>query len=211
MGESRVDRLDAAGLLVTERLHSRMARASDLRAELDAFRELASLASTDAEKAIQRFLELAVHLCPSAGSAGLSEIQSDEDGQPIFRWTAMAGEYAPYVGGKTPRDFSPCGLCLDRGRTILVDRPARVFTYLADAHRPIVEGLIVPLGMPNPLGTIWIVSHSDEVRGFDRTDAQVVESLAAQLFLTLDLQRMRRRLDPGDGPRERVPEELRPA
>lgn len=187
-------------LLVTERLYSRLARASDLRAELEAFRELAILGAADPDKAVQRFLELAIHLCPAAGSAGLSELEVDDKGDGLFRWTALAGEFAPYVGGGTPRDFSPCGLCLDRGRTILVERPDRVFTYLAEAHVPIVEGLIVPLGKPSHVGTIWIASHSDQVRGFDRTDAQVMEHLAAQLFMTLNLRRLRRRLDEAGSP-----------
>jgi GAF domain-containing protein len=181
-------------LLVTERLHSRLARAGDLRAELQAFRELSSLAAGDPAKAIQRFLELAIELCPSAGSSGVSELEVDSEGEALFRWTALAGEFAPYVGGTTPRDFSPCGMCLDQGRTILVERPARVFTYFNQAHVPIIEGLVVPLGGTNPIGTIWVTSHASDVRGFDRTDAQVMEHLAAQLLLTLKLSRLERTL-----------------
>lgn len=206
MKDQRSPATSAAALLATERLHSRLARAGDLRAELDAFRELSNLAATDPGQAIQRFLELAIELCPSAGSAGLSELELDEHGELLFRWTALAGEFAPYVGGTTPRHFSPCGLCLDFGRTILLERPARLFTYFDDAHVPIVEGLVVPLGGTNPVGTIWVASHTEDVRGFDQTDAQVMEHLAAQLLLTLKLQRLEQTLSEG----RRLDEDARP-
>ncbi|HEX9932339.1 MAG TPA: GAF domain-containing protein [Allosphingosinicella sp.] len=182
---------------MTDRLRTRLARAGDLRGELDAFRELSVLTARDPRSAVQRFLELAIELCPAAGSAGLSELERSEDGEELFRWTALAGEYAPYAGGTTPRDFSPCGLCLAQGTTVLVERPARVFTYFEAAHVPIVEGLIVPLHDANgePLGTLWVTSHSDKVRGFDSTDARVMERLAAQLLLSMKLQRLNRRVE----------------
>ena len=188
-----------AELLVTQRLRTRLARTGDLRAELDAFRELSALMVRDPESAVQRFLELAIELCPAAGSAGLSELERGDGGEEIFRWTALAGEFAPYVGGTTPRDFSPCGLCLSRGTTILVERPARVFAYFDEAHVPIVEGLIVPLydADGTPLGTLWVTSHAEDVRGFDSTDARVMEHLAAQLLLSMKLRRLGRRLEGG--------------
>jgi two-component sensor histidine kinase len=112
------------------------------------------------------------------------------DGTAQFRWTALAGEFASYVGGTTPRHHSPCGLCLDEGATILVARPARAFEYFNTAHVPIIEGLIVPLYDTGrqPLGTLWIVSH-EEGRGFDATDARVMEQLAVQLVLALKCQK----------------------
>jgi hypothetical protein len=169
----------------------------DLRAELDAFRELAVLAARDASEAVTRFLELAIELCPAAGSSGLSELGHSDDGDEVFRWTALAGELAPYAGGTTPRDFSPCGLCLSQGKTVLVEKPARLFTYFNEAHVPIVEGLIVPLydSAGEPLGTLWITSHDEKVRGFDSTDARVMERLAAQLLLSMKLRQLNRRMD----------------
>lgn len=185
-----------AELLVTDRLRTRLARSGDLRAELEAFRELSVLTARDPGRAVQRFLELAIELCPAAGSAGLSELERSDEGDALFRWTALAGELAPYVGGTTPREFSPCGLCLSQRSTILVERPARVFAYFEEAHVPIVEGLIVPLydADGEPLGTLWVTSHSDQVRGFDSTDARVMERLAAQLLLSMKLQRLNLRV-----------------
>jgi two-component sensor histidine kinase len=176
-------------IVITHRLYRRKARAADLVAELRAFHELSALLSVDPNLAIQRFLDLAVELCPGAGSAGLSELVVELGGE-LFRWTAMSGAFAEYVGGTTPRDFSPCGLCLDRNQTILVDRPARLFTYFNDAKPDIFEGLIVPLldTGKRPIGTLWVASHTDSVR-FDPTDARVLEQLAVQLVLAIKLRR----------------------
>jgi two-component sensor histidine kinase len=177
-------------ILVTPRLYRRRARPAALEAELAAYHELSSLMALDPVMAIQRFLDLAIQLCPAAGSAGLSEIGEDDDGQPIFKWTMMSGAFAPYVGGTTPRNFSPCGLCLDNHHTILVERPARVFDYFNQAEPPIVEGLIVPLydTGKRPLGTLWVTSHDRQHR-FDATDARIMEQLAVQLVLAIKLRR----------------------
>ncbi|HEX8223451.1 MAG TPA: histidine kinase dimerization/phosphoacceptor domain -containing protein [Allosphingosinicella sp.] len=180
-------------VLATPELYRRSARAADLETELEAYRELSSLMSPEPGLAIQRFLELAIELCPAAGSAGLSELGVGEDGGEIFTWTALAGEFLPYVGGTTPRDFSPCGLCLDHHHTILVERPARAFGYFADAEPQIVEGLIVPLydTGKRPIGTLWVASHDPGGR-FDATDARVMEQLAVQLVLAIKLRRKAR-------------------
>jgi two-component sensor histidine kinase len=175
-------------LLTTHNLYRRRARAAPLEAELKAYHELSVLMASNPVASIQRFLELALELCPAAGSAGLSEL-IEEDGERIFRWTAMSGALAPYVGGTTPRDFSPCGLCLDNHHTILVDRPYRLFTYFNDASPRITEGLIVPLydTGKRPIGTLWVTSHS--AAKFDPTDARVMEQLAVQLVLAIKLRR----------------------
>lgn len=187
---NEVEPLTPEALLATPSLYRRRARTADLETELEAYRELSSLMAVDPELAIQRFLELAVELCPAAGSAGLSELEAAEDGPQIFRWTAMSGALAPHVGGTTPRDFSPCGLCLDHCHTILVDRPARAFPYFQAADPQIVEGLIVPLydTGKRPIGTLWVTSHDPGGR-FDATDSRVMEQLAVQLVLAIKLRR----------------------
>jgi two-component sensor histidine kinase len=190
---SRVVSVEPEDLLITDRLYRRRARTPDLKAEIEAYRELSSLMGIDPDLAIRRFLDLAIELCPSAGSAGLSELTTDENGESIFEWTSLSGAFAPFAGGTTPRDFSPCGLCLDNHHTIVVDRPARVFTYFNDAEPAIVEGLIVPLydTGKRPLGTLWVTSHVSGAR-FDATDARVMEQLATQLVLAIKLRRKAR-------------------
>lgn len=177
-------------VLITHALYRRAARPPDLSKELDAYRELSTFMTADPQLAIRRFLDLALDLCPAAGSAGLSELVEDENGDQVFKWTALSGALAPYEGGSTPRDFSPCGLCLDNLHTILVERPGRVFTYFNDAEPEIVEGLIVPLfdTGKRPIGTLWVTSHDGSLR-FNPTDARVMEQLAVQLVLAIKLRR----------------------
>lgn len=173
-------------LLDTEALRQRPTRSNSRIAQLRAFHDLSKLIMSSPEAAVQRFLDLAVELC-DAGSAGWSRLGHNDAGNEVFWWDALAGEFSPFVGSTTPRNFSPCGLCLDAGKTVLVSRPARVFSYFDDVDVPIVEALIVPvydLGGA-ALGTIWVVHHSDAK--FDASDARVMEELAVQLVLAFKL------------------------
>lgn len=184
------DGLAPEDVLATEEMLARPRKAADLAAEVAAFRELSALMAVDPARAVQRFLELALVLC-GAGSSGLSVLAEDGRGEPVFRWDALAGAFAPHVGGTTPRRFSPCGLCLDRDETILVSRPARVFRYFEAAEPEIVEGLVVPvrgIDAAPPLGTLWVVHHDRRGR-FDAEDARVMEELAVQMTLALGLLR----------------------
>jgi RNA polymerase sigma-70 factor (ECF subfamily) len=203
LSDAEVRRFSSEDILVTERLFSREARRPDLIAEAGAFQALSAALLIDAETAIERFVQLALDLCPSAGSAGLSELEHLDDGLTQFRWTALAGVFAPHVGGMTPRDNSPCGLCLDAHHAILVERPVRLFEYFEAVGTPIVEGLIVPLydTRKAPLGTIWIVSHRDGL-GFNATDVRVVEQLAVLLVLGLKLRNDETRISPRTAPAE---------
>jgi two-component sensor histidine kinase len=177
-------------ILVTAQLYARPARRAALNAELEAHRELSCAMTVDPILAIERFLELALELCPAAGSAGLSELSTSESGEEVFSWTAIRGALASFTGGTTPRNFSPCALCLDHHHTILVDRPARLFTYFNEAGPEIVEGLVVPLydTGKRPIGTLWVTSH-EAGKGFDATDARIMEQLAVQLVLAIKLRR----------------------
>lgn len=173
-------------LLDTDALRQRPTRSNSRIAQIRAFHDLSKLMMSSPEAAVQRFLELAVDLC-DAGSAGWSRFGHNDAGEEVFWWDALAGEFSPFVGGTTPRNFSPCGLCLDAGKTVLVSRPARLFSYFDDVDVPIVEALIVPVydASGTALGTIWVVHHTDAK--FDASDARVMEELAAQLELAFKL------------------------
>jgi signal transduction histidine kinase/CheY-like chemotaxis protein len=154
-------------------------RQRDLAREVAAINDLARGMVRRPDALQRRFVELALDLC-RAGSAGISMLEEEEHGESLFRWTALAGEFAPFIGGTSPRHFSPCGLCLDRDEAILVSRPGRLFEYFNEASAPIIEGLVLPLrdAEGRPVGTIWIVAH-DEERQFDATDVAILEQIAS--------------------------------
>ena len=194
-------------ILVTHELDRRRTRQPNLAAENAAFfaqtRRLADGASAD--DMLQSLVDAAIDLC-GAGTAGLSMLDDSTAGarpdggtktsETLFRWTHMAGKLSTAVGGTTPRNFSPCGVTLDRAAPQLFSRPARYFTYFDAVPVPIVEGLVIPFGMAGdqttafpekrpPTGTLWIVSH-DEKR-FDREDARIMSSLTGFTALTLQI------------------------
>ncbi|HEU5067538.1 MAG TPA: PAS domain S-box protein [Sphingomicrobium sp.] len=172
-------------LLITESLIIRPRRHSNLLAEIQAMQELARCAATQPNELLDRLVVLAVQLC-DAGSAGISLLEETPEGETIFRWVAVAGSFSSYVGGFTPRNHSPCGICLDRNEPILLSRPYRVFEYFNDASPAIIEGLILPFYGEDgdALGTIWIVSH-EEGRGFDQGTLETMKRLAEFTALAL--------------------------
>jgi two-component sensor histidine kinase len=176
-----------ADVLSTDGLFQRPERVADLQGEVAAFRELAEVLARDPHTAVRRFLAISMRLC-NAGTAGLSILRPDGAGKPAFHWDAIGGALAGLEGGSISRDFSPSGLCLDTGTTILVSRPERVFTSLQAAEPPIAEALIVPLydTARRELGTLWI-AHHDETARFCVNDVRVLEQLAIQLVLALKL------------------------
>ena len=162
-------------IVITSELHARKAPRTDGIAEANEYYRIAETLAESPAAALQELVNAGVALC-NAGSCGLSVLERAA-GQPIFRWTHMAGVYAGYRGGTTPRDFSPCGTTLERRSPQLFRYPGRLFTYFQAVEPPIVEGLVLPLVFEHqPLGTIWIVSH-DEQRRFNKEDVRVMTAL----------------------------------
>lgn len=185
--QSQGQSLKAEDLLITHELDTRPLRPTNWPAETDAFHNLAQAMVQHPEALLKRFATLAVDLC-NAGSAGISLLRTKSDGESVFLWAALAGAFTPYEGGTTPRDFSPCGMCLDRGAPILVSYPARLFSYFEQADAEIVEGLIVPLYRADgqPLGTIWVVTH-DPNRRLCREDVRTMVRLGNFTVLALHM------------------------
>ena len=137
---------------------------------------LAALMPQDSGAVLKSLAKFAIELC-SAGSGGVSVIETGKDGVEMFRWRALAGQVEPYVGGTTPRDWSPCGECLRAGKAMLYSYPARYFTYFQKLDTPIVEGLVIPMYVDRiAVGTIWIISH-EEQRRFNAEDVRIMTSL----------------------------------
>ncbi|MEO8680674.1 MAG: GAF domain-containing sensor histidine kinase [Vicinamibacterales bacterium] len=150
----------------------RPARMPDYERENRAFSVLAAEIAQNPRNMLQKLVEVAVDLC-GAHTAGISLLDGD-----VFRWEGVAGVLAAARGGTVPRDQSPCGVCVDTGTTQLMHLADRCFPALHSEPR-FIEALIVPFfdhGVP--IGTVWVVSHTDD-RKFDAEDERILRVLAA--------------------------------
>jgi signal transduction histidine kinase/CheY-like chemotaxis protein len=156
---------------ILSELSSRAHRAPDYEGESRALAGLAEEMARDPRNMLQKLVESAVSLC-RADTAGISLLEG-----AVFRWEAVAGVFASFRNGTMPRGASPCGVCIDRNATQLMHLADRCFPALRAEPR-FVEALLIPFrGQAEPVGTVWIVSHSLE-RKFDREDERLIRSLA---------------------------------
>jgi GAF domain-containing protein len=162
-------------------------RAAD---ETQALLGLSEVMAQAPDRAVQRLVEAAMALTES-DSAGVS-LEDTQDGQPVYRWVAVAGEFSRYLQGVMPRDFSPCGTVVTRGKTLVMREPARFFPYAADFHVPLHAALLTPFGRGGRLvGTVWVLSH-DARKTFSREDVRIVEQLTTFSTSILDAIQKRR-------------------
>lgn len=184
-------------VMITDSLWSRPSRPPDLSREIEIFRVLGrEMLTLDPPSILNSLIGHAIKLC-KAESAGISLLEKKENGEQIFRWVAATGAMGTYIGGTTPADFSPCGVCLDRNCAQLFSHPERCYTYLNRAL-PMAELLLIPLYAESEgLGTLWVISH-DTQRKFDREDVRILSSLAdftAATLCTLRLQQQRQQAE----------------
>jgi GAF domain-containing protein len=162
--------------LATAELATRPSRGTRPEAERKALVLISEAISESRDGVLQRLAETALDLC-HAGSAGISVEEDDGTAPAVFRWRAVAGKLAPWLGGTMPRDFSPCGVVLDTGSVQLMTEPVRYYAYIASLPH-VAEVLLVPVNDgARPIGTLWVVHH-DDGRRFDRDDAHALERLA---------------------------------
>jgi signal transduction histidine kinase len=184
-----------SSVVATEELFLRPARsAPDYAAEGRALVDLAHELGNSPQSMMQKLAQTALTTC-RAHSAGIS-LLDEQEGQPVFRWPAIAGEWAEHVGFMTPRDFSPCGVVLARNSPQLFVRFDRHYSYLRVLMRPTHEALMVPfLVSGEAAGTLWILSHDDH-RRFDAEDLRLLSSIgkfaATALGLWASLEKQRR-------------------
>jgi two-component sensor histidine kinase len=143
--------------------------------------DLARVPADDSLSDFRRFLEVALRLC-SAGSAGLSLLRRNMAGEAVIRWEAVSGALAMHEGNESPRNSSPCGLCLDAETITILPDPQRAFPFLKGTPPWISEDMIIPLydDTRTPLGTLWIAHHEAASR-FGVADAEVARQLAGVL------------------------------
>jgi RNA polymerase sigma factor (sigma-70 family) len=162
-------------ILITNQLCTRPCRPR-IPDDGQSLRTLVQAAAVSPAQLVNCFLQLALNLC-QADTAGLSFLDSDSNGGQLFRWTHLKGRLEQHVGGTTPRNFSPCGVTLDRDCPQLFSYPGRYFEYFNQTGIPIVEGLVIPFHVGTETeGTVWIVSHT-KGPGFDSEDVRIMTQL----------------------------------
>jgi signal transduction histidine kinase len=185
--EQNAPPLSPEAVIFTPQLVQRPCRPANLSEENKAFHELAQCLALHPEQFLNHLVEATLKLC-DADTVGISVEATDDDGKPIFRWVAVAGELKEMVGGSTPRNFSPCGICIDRQQPLLLRDLDKAYPYFQQAPRPFVEALLLPWGVQGgPEGTLWVVAHTDR-RNFDLQDVRMMGSLAAFAFGAIYLQ-----------------------
>jgi PAS domain S-box-containing protein len=163
-------------VIITAELASRKAREPDYRAENLSLTELGEELAREPEAVFQKLAESALKLC-AADSAGVSLLE-EVHGQSMFRWRATAGAFASLHGQLLPRNFSPCGIVIDRASVQLMRNPERFYPYISELTQRVHEVLLVPFFIQGiATGTLWVVAHNHE-RQFDAEDARVATSLA---------------------------------
>jgi PAS domain S-box-containing protein len=161
-------------IVCTEELHRRPRRPPDFEKENRALVALVTALSDSAPTIFQTLAEtiLDVTQCDSSGLSLLTP-----DGGKRFYWPAIAGMWAPHVGGGTPRNFGPCGDVLDRDCTMLFRHFERRYPYLMPVVPAAEECLLVPFYVDGKaVGTIWGIMHSDR-RQFDSEDDRIMGAL----------------------------------
>jgi len=175
-------------VLITKQLLSRVCRERSSQQQMDSLHTLAKVFTASPERLIDSFLQIAIDLC-GAGTAGLSLLETNSESPQVFRWTNLAGRLGNHVGGTTPRNFSPCGVTLDRNAPQLFAHPGRYFHYFNQVDVPIVEGLVIPFRAGERTeGTVWIISH-DEGWKFDAEDVRIMSSLTEFTACSLHVSR----------------------
>jgi hypothetical protein len=143
-------------VLITDELRKRPPTKTDYLREKLAIQDLALQMADHPAEVLPRLVELAMELC-EADSAGISLYEAQPASPGIFRWHHLTGRLAAFAGATTPRDFSPCGVCLDEGTQILMAHAERFYPWIADANITVPEVLLVPLFEQTQTapGTLW--------------------------------------------------------
>jgi signal transduction histidine kinase len=169
-----LDAVDLESVISTVELERRPRRPPDLASENRALVALAEAMTAAPDGILPNLAQTALDLC-RAHSAGISLLEGDPE---RFRWAAVAGQWAPYLGGGNRRDSALCGTVLDRDVPLLFSRPERYFKYLASVKPCVEEGLLIPFRVGGrAIGTIWVMAH-DPSRRFDAEDLRVMNDLA---------------------------------
>jgi len=181
-------------LLTDVKFARRRTRRRDPRGEAKALRQLACAIAVGKDSVLQELVEVAVRYC-GADSAGISLLETAPNGEQKFRWIAIAGSFAKYLHGTTPRNYSPCGTTLDRNAPQLYSVTRPYYDFLGVEAADISDGMLIPWTHGKTEGTLWAVSHSSRA-AFCPADYQLLHSLAefASIAISHLQSQVRRRL-----------------
>ena len=176
-------KLTVSDVYITDELDRRVPKKTDYLQEKLALQELALKMVDDPEQILPRFVDLAMKMTDGV-SAGLSLFETNP-APGVFRWRFLRGLLAPFEGATTPRNFSPCGITLDRKAPVLSLHPERIYDWISTANIVVPEVLLVPLYLrgQEPLGTLWIVSDKED--HFDSGHARAMTELATFVGIAL--------------------------
>lgn len=192
MNSTKAPALDLAEVYITDELTRRPPSAADHLREKIALQELAARMADDPEKVLPRFVDLAMEIAGGV-SAGIS-LYEPSPAPGVFRWRYLRGTLAPFNEATTPRDFSPCGITVDRNAPTLSLHPERFYDWISNANIVVPEALLVPLHFdgPVPMGTLWIVS--DQEGHFDSSHTRAATELAGFVSIALRMLRSKQQL-----------------
>ena len=196
-----------ADLFITPELHRRLPKVADHLSEKLALQGIAAQIIDHPEQVLPKLVERAMEMT-GAVSAGISAFEPEPGTDGVFRWRDLRGELARFEGATTPRNYSPCGVCLDRLEPTLTRRPERHYTWIAEAGVHCPEVLLVPLyvAQDQPLGTLWIVSEREGY--FDSGHARVMRELATFTGIALAMQRNQQQLQDAVAQQETLAAEM---
>lgn len=163
-------------MIISQELQRRPARAPNFEIEAQALVELSEVLARSPDQILHKLAEVVLRVC-GAESACVSIIETKSEGE-IFRWRAVAGRLAPFLGGTMPRHFSPCGVAVDSRNHQLMKDLDRHFQYCDNLGVALPEVLLVPFTEAGvPVGTLWSVAHEPGTH-FDAENLRFLKSLA---------------------------------
>jgi hypothetical protein len=179
--------LSPGDIFISDELQRRPPIKTDYLQEKLALQDLAQQMIDGPADILSRLVDLAREIC-GGDSAGIS-LYEENPAPGIFRWHYLRGVLAKFEGATTPRQFSPCGICLDRNAPVLASRPERIYGWIAAAGIAVPELLLVPLyvGGGEPLGTLWVVGDAEG--HFHSGHSRVLTELSAFAGIAIRMQR----------------------
>lgn len=168
--------MDTRNLYSSQDFLSRHLHPDNAERKVRVLRRIAHLLAERPGDALQELVNIAVEEC-NGDSAGVSLEEQLPDGTIQFRWVAVAGSFSRYLGGTTPRGYSPCGTCLDRNSPQHYRLFKPYYDFLGVYAEPILDGILIPWHGPDAEGTIWLVSHRSAME-FDMSDFELLSMVA---------------------------------